>query len=99
MFVAYFLVFLYKSKVNTTRDNLKMTFKTKIKFIQEEHKKTLGYVEEKLKESRENYQKAVDKISSLELQVEKLTMSLKILIGEDKYERTYINTRDEEVDD
>lgn len=77
-FLAYFLVFLFRSKVNNTKENLRVSFK-------ETDKKLRKDVQRELDESKTKYAEAIEKISSLQNDVVRLERTLRVLIG---YEET-----------
>lgn len=87
MFVAYFLVFLYKNKVNITKDNLTVAFKENMSVISKTDKTLREDIHKELEESKLKYNEAVSKISSLENMVHILKDTIKALIGE-TYEST-----------
>lgn len=76
MFVAYFLVFLFRRKVTGTEQNLNLAFKEfRAKFVENE---TNSKAE--LAASKAQYAAAVDKIEVLEKQVVRLNETILILL-------------------
>lgn len=76
MFVSYFLVFLYRNKVNGTKMNIDLAFKqfTK-KFIENEANSNA-----QLEESKALYAAAVNTISKLEQKVKRLEETVACLL-------------------
>lgn len=86
MLVGYFLVFLFKNKVNGTAQNLNLAFtQLKDKFSEntEEAKKHLDV-------SIKKYQEAVATISDLTRKVQRLEETLLILLGDSDIEETEV---------
>ena len=74
MFVAYFLVFLFRSRVNKTKTNLTVAYK-------ESDKRLRTDMQKELDTARACYDKAVDMISDLQDEVIMLRNTVKELIG------------------
>ena len=74
MFLAYFLVFLFRSKVNTTRTNLTLAYKSSEAKLREDFDK-------EVKTSKGYYDTAVDQISDLQKDVCMLKNTVSALIG------------------
>lgn len=90
MFIAYFLIMLYRSKVGTTKRDLSILFKEKTQEITERDKAlrtdidtSQNNMQKELEESKAAYQAAVNKIRTLERNTEKLTEIIAILIAEE----------------
>ena len=73
MFIAYFLVFLYRSKVKTTKRDLTVLFQDKAKevvntdkILRDDMNATRGIMEKELAEAKHKYEEAINKISGLE---------------------------------
>lgn len=83
MFVAYFLVFLYRSKVNNTKQNLSTLFKERVSYIDETDKVLRADMREKLTCAESKYIEAVNKIDSLERTLTKTCEALDIMLNEE----------------
>ena len=81
MIVAYFLVFLFRGKINATRNNLTTSFKESISYMNDANKELKRGVTKELEESKNKYAAAVNKISGLENTVRKLEATLEALLG------------------
>ena len=93
MFLAYFLVFLYRGKVSGTRRDLTLLFKEKSAIITKtdtDLRKDVHDVEEKMKrelvEAKERYNAAVDKIARLEKNLIRLEQVILLLVDDPEVE-------------
>lgn len=84
MIFAYFLVFLYRSKVNGTSLNFTTLFKEKTQEFIASNSELQKSVNTELVESKAAYQAAIDKIKSLEEKTLHLEKALLILTEEVK---------------
>jgi exonuclease VII small subunit len=84
MFVAYFLVFLYKSKINNTNRDLRTVFKDNVKLLKDAESKLRDDVMIQLEQSIKAYNSAISLIADLErrILVQEKTMNA-LLGGED----------------
>ena len=90
MFIAYFLVFLYKSKIANTKDNLTLLFKDKVKRISDENTTLRTDINAELLEAKAKYAAAVNKIESLEAGLARANAVINILV-----EDSEVNKNDE----
>lgn len=84
MFVAYFLVFLYKNKINNTNRDLRTVFKDNVKLLKDAESKLRDDVNIQLGQSIKAYNSAISSIADLErrILVQEKTMNA-LLGGED----------------
>ena len=82
MFVAYFLVFMFRKSTTGTKQNLNLAFgEFKTKFADTEKS-----MQEKLEESQAAYLAAVSKIERLYARIETLEETVTILLSDDEVE-------------
>lgn len=81
MFIAYFLVFLFRNKVAGTEQNLNLAFKEfRAKFVENEVNSKA-----ELAASKAQYAAAVEKIEKLEARVKTLNDTIFILLDDSEY--------------
>lgn len=97
MFVAYFLVFLYKSKVNNTKTNLTTLFKDTVAHLSKTETGLREDIAVQLELSKAKYQAAVDEIADLKARIETQEKAIDALIG-GTYEETCTDTGNETTD-
>ena len=97
MFVAYFLVFLYKNKITNTKTNLTTLFKDTVAHLSETETSLRNDISAQLKLSKAKYQAAVDEIADLKVRMETQEKVIKALIG-GTYEETCTDADDETTD-
>ena len=94
MFVAYFLVFLYKSN---TKTNLTTLFKDTVTHLSKTETSLRDDISVQLELSKAKYQAAVDEIADLKTRIETQERAIDALIG-GTYEETCTDTDDETAD-
>ena len=83
MFLAYFFVFLFKNRVNTTNTNLRTVFKENIANIKKADTELREDVFAQLLESKTSYKAAVDKLAATEMRLAKAEHAIEILLKGD----------------
>ena len=86
MFLAYFLVFLYRGKVKNTKTNLTLSMKGQKEHFEKVADDLSVRVDNELTESKAKYQAAIDKIETLETNIRILQLALKELLREEVHE-------------
>ena len=81
MIVAYFLVFLFRGKINATSTNLKQSFKENVAHMKDNEKTFRADMRAQVEESKQKYNAAIDKISTLERELQNTRDTINILIG------------------
>ena len=79
MFVAYFLVFLFKGKVTATKKNIDIAF---LQFAQK-FAANETTTKEELDTSKAQYNSAVNLVSDLQRRIRRLEETVEILLGDD----------------
>lgn len=88
MFVAYFLVFLYRNKVHTTKDNLMTIFKENMQTLKTADADLRKTIRTELDLSKKKYNDAVKKIERLERDLANTRKTIEILLEGNIYEDT-----------
>ena len=83
MFLAYFLVFLYRAKVKNTKTNLTLSMKGQKEHLEKVADDLSIQMKTELAESKAKYQAAIDKIETLEADILALHKALKELLFEE----------------
>lgn len=82
MFLAYFLIFIFKNKVSHTRDNLNMSMTEQLSFVKQTDQGLRDLVQDRLLEAESRYKKAVEKVEAFNDRVVNIERMLEIFLEE-----------------
>lgn len=79
-FLSYFFVFLYRGRVQSTKQTLTLAMKSQIKQIEGTDKTLRKDMSKELKESKQKYQDAVNQISDLQQRLKRAEKTLQAIL-------------------
>lgn len=82
MFLAYFLIFIFKNKVSHTRDNLNMSMTEQLSFVKQTDQGLRDLMQGRLLEAETRYKGAVEKVDAFNDRVARVEKMLEIFLEE-----------------